>query len=435
MSPELIGLTAIIALFIMLFSGIHIALAFLLVSLIGSIALVGVDITFSMWQIIPPMLLANFSFAVLPFFILMGLLSAHSGLAESLYNSLYKWVGKLPGGLAMATAAAQAGFGAASGSSLASAVAFTKISLPPMLKRGYDRKLASGTIAAAGILAVLIPPSALVVIYGIIAEQPISPLLIAGIIPGLLAAIGFMGYIYIRVKLNPGIAPLSVERVTLKEKFTSLKGVWSLLILILIVIGGIYFGIFTPTEAGAAGCFGAFLIALVQRRLGEGRLRSALLDALSVTAMVFFILTAALIFGRFLAVTKLPDAVLEFVQGSGWPPIAIVLCFLGILLIMGMFLEAMSALVLSMPIMIPTIEALGYDGVWFGILVVYTLAIGFVTPPMGMVAFAVKGSARGAVTTGEVFKGVIPFVIVAIALLALLVAFPQLSLVLPNMMK
>ena len=435
MSPELIGLISVIALFVLLFSGIHIALAFLLVSLIGSIVLMGIDVTLSMWQIIPPMLLANFSFAVLPFFILMGLLSAHSGLAESLYNSLHKWAGKLPGGLAMATAAAQAGFGAASGSSLASAVAFTKISLPPMLSRGYDRKLATGTIAAAGILAVLIPPSALVVIYGIIAEQPISPLLIAGVFPGLLAALGFMGLIFIRVKLNPSIAPVSTEQVPWKEKFSSLKGVWTLLILILIVIGGIYFGVFTPTEAGAAGCFGAFLIALQQRRLGGGRLKSALLDALSVTAMVFFILTAALIFGRFLAVTRLPDAVLEFIQGSGWPPIAIVICFLGILLIMGMFLEAMSALVLSTPIMIPTIEALGYDGVWFGILVVYTLAIGFVTPPMGMVAFAVKGAAGGVVTTGEVFKGVTPFIIVAVVLLALLVAFPQISLVLPNLMK
>jgi len=434
-SPELTGLVAIVALFALLLSGIHIALAFLLVSLIGSISLVGLDVTLSMWQIIPPMLLANFSFAVLPFFILMGLLAAHSGLAESLYDSLYKWVGRLPGGLAMATAAAQAGFGAASGSSLASAVAFTKISMPPMLRRGYDKTLAAGTIAAAGILAVLIPPSALVVIYGIIAEQPISPLLIAGVVPGLLAALGFMGLIFVRAKLNPSIAPLSIEQVSWRDKIASLKSVWGLLILIMIVIGGIYLGIFTPTEAGAAGCFGAFLIALLQRRLGEGRLRSALLDALSVTAMVFFILTAALIFGRFLAVTRLPDAVLEFIQGSGWPPIAIVISFLVILLIMGMFLEAMSALVLSTPIMIPTIEALGYDGVWFGILVVYTLAIGFVTPPMGMVAFAVKGAAGGTVTTGEVFRGVIPFIVVSIILLALLVAFPQISLALPDLMK
>jgi tripartite ATP-independent transporter DctM subunit len=335
----------------------------------------------------------------------------------------------------MATAAAQAGFGAASGSSLASAVAFTKISLPPMLSRGYDKKLAAGTIAAAGILAVLIPPSALVVIYGIIAEQPISPLLIAGVIPGLLACLGFMAVIFIRAKSNPAIAPMSTERVPWREKVSSLRGVWGLLVLILIVIGGIYAGVFTPTEAGAAGCFGAFLIALQQRRLGQGRLKSALLDALSVTAMVFFVLTAALVFGRFLAVTKLPDAVLEFVQGSGWPPMAVVICFMAILLVMGMFMEATSAIVLSMPIMVPTIESLGLDGVWFGILVVYTLAVGFVTPPIGIVAFAVKGSAGGVVSTGEVFRGVMPFVAVAVVLLALLLAFPEISLVLPNMMK
>jgi len=435
MSPELTGLLAIIALFVLLLSGIHIALAFLVVSFVGTISLMGFDITLAMWQIIPPMLLANFSYAVLPFFILMGLFAAHAGLAESLYSSLDKWVGRLPGGLAMATAAAQAGFGAACGSSLAGAVSFTKISLPPMLERGYDKTLAAGTIASTGILDVLIPPSALIVIYGIIAEQPISPLLIAGVLPGLLATVGFMGVIFARVKLKPGLAPMTMEQFTWREKITSLKSVGSLLVLVLIVIGGIYSGLFTPTEAGAAGCVGAFLIALVQRRLGGGRLTNALLDALSITAMMFFILIAALMFGRFLAATQLPNAVLEFIQDSGWPPMAVVICFLVILLIMGMFLEAISSLVLSMPIMIPTIEALGYDGVWFGILVVFTLAIGFITPPMGMVVFAVKAAAGGVVTTGEVFKGVTPFIFMAVLLLILMVAFPQIALALPDMMR
>jgi len=435
LSPEVIGIISIIALFVLLLSGIPVALAFFFISIVSGIGLMGLDNTLSLLQIVPSMLLANFSFAVLPFFILMGLLTAHSGLAEALYTSINKWMGRLPGGLAMATAAAQAGFGAASGSSLASALAFTKVSLPPMLSRGYDKKLATGLIATAGILASVIPPSAFIVIYGIVAGQPIRDLLIAGVIPGILTAMAFMVLIYVRVKINPALAPRSIERVSWREKFVSLKGTWGLILCVLIVIGGIYAGVFTPTEAGAMGCFGAFIIALSQRRLGQGRLTSALMDSVFLTAMVFLILTGALLFGRFVAVSGVPSAILEFVQTSGMPPIVIVICFVIILLIMGMFLDGTSILVLATPIMIPTIIELGYNGVWFGIVACYTVVIGFVTPPLGIVAFAVKEAAGDIVTIGDVFRGSMPFIGAAIAILALLIAFPDISLFLPNLMQ
>jgi len=303
---------------------------------------------------------------------------------------------------------------------------------PTMNKCGYDVRMSSGIITAGGTLGILIPPSVILVLYGIITFEPIGDLLIAGILPGILMTVLFVITAYLQVRINPGIAPLREEAV-LSEKIVSLKKIWPVLAIFLVAVGGIYLGIFTPTEAGAVGAFGAFIFSLVTGHLNKENLIGALDQAARTTAMIFLIVIGATVFGHFLAVTKIPFELSAFVAGLGVSRYLIMALILFLFVVLGCVMEGIAILVLTMPIIHPLVLDLGFDGVWFGVVMIVMLNIGLVTPPVGLNVFITKGVAKN-VPLEVIFRGVIPFWIAMIVCAALLVAFPQIVTYLPNLM-
>jgi C4-dicarboxylate transporter, DctM subunit len=343
------------------------------------------------------------------------------------------WVGKIPGGLVHATIIAGSAFGAASGSGLAATTVLATVCVPEMRKGGVDKVLACGTVASVGPIDQMIPPSILMVIYCIITGASLGQLLIAGIVPGLLLAAGFMILVYIRVKRNPRLAPLMTERVTWKEKFLSLKNIWGILLLVVVVLGGIYSGVFTPTEAGAVGAFGAFLLAVFTKGQNWAELGQSLLDAARVTAMIFLIISGAFIFGYFLTITRIPSNISSFVTGLDMAPMYILLGVMFMYLIIGMFVDMIAALFITLPIIFPAMIKLGFDPIWFGVLIVMQCEIALISPPFGLSLFIVKGVVKD-ITLNEVIRGIFPFFIVDLIVLALYIAFPSIALFLPRMM-
>lgn len=435
MEPLVLGLLGVVVMVLLLMMGLHVGAAMLTVGFLGYLAVSGnVGGSLGLLATTPYNTAATYAFSVLPLFILMGHFAFQGGISQDLYTTAYKWMGGLPGGLAIATTWAAAAFGAACGSSLASAATFTRISLPEMLRYGYDRKLASGCIAVAGTLAIMIPPSAAMVIYGIITGSNIGRLLIAGFIPGIISAAVFMMVVIVRVKMNPALAPQPAQRFGWGERLVALKGVWGILALLLLVMGGIYTGVFTPTEAGAVGAFGAFLIAFVRGGLKGGHLKQAMLESGQTTAMIFFIIIGAMVFGRFLAISRVGPEFTEFITGLSVPPIVIILGFMVMYIFLGMIMDAVAMMAITLPVVFPVVMALGYSDIWFGILIVKVVEIGMVTPPVGMNCYVVASVAGDQVKLEDVFRGVLPFVIGDSLTLSALIAFPVISLWLPGKM-
>lgn len=432
MSPETIGWLSLAGFLVLLTTGMPIAVALFVPAFIGYWAIRGIGPALGILGLVPYADIAKYTFTVVPLFLIMGHFAFYAGFSKDIFSTARRWVGRLPGGLVHATVVAGAAFGAASGSTLASCAIFSKIAIPEMLNQGIDRKMAIGVVAAAGTLATMIPPSILMVIYGTIAQQSIGKLLIAGIVPGLIAAACYMTMIYIRVKLNPSLAP-STESFTWKERFSSLRGVWGIALLALIVIGGIYSGLFTPTEAGAVGAFGAFVSALALRKISWNSLLDCLKETTKTTGSVFLIIVAAFAFGYLMGITRLPVHASEFLTSLPFPPVIIVSGLMVFYMILGCFMDMIAAMFLTLPIVLPAIIKLGYDPIWFGVMMVFMCEVAQVSPPFGLNLFVIKG-VLPEVPMQELYSAALPVFATQVFICAIYIAFPQAALFLPSLM-
>ncbi|MDE0943854.1 MAG: TRAP transporter large permease [Alphaproteobacteria bacterium] len=430
MDPVTLGLLALVALTIMLMSGIRIAFATAITGFIGLWILRGYVPAASLASTIPQGHLSAYTLLVLPLFIMMGFFAFYAGITKDLYWAARQWVGHLPGGLAIATIFGSAGFAAASGASTASAAVMGRIALPELKKYGYDDKVSTGCVAAGGTLATMIPPSVLMVIYGFIAEESIGALLLAGILPGLLEAFSYSIMLIIRFKISPELGP-PIKGITWGDRFRSIKGVWGMVVLVFLVMGTIYSGIATPTEAAAVGAFGALCLALP--RLTFKTFRDAMVETARSTAMIFAIIAGVLIFVHFLGFTGMPAAVSDSIVTLDMHPTVILVCILAMYLVLGMFLDGIGMLLLTVPIILPSVKELGIDPIVFGVLVVRMVEIGLITPPVGLNVYILKGVAPN-VTMGDMFKGCGWFVFVDLINVAILIAFPAIILIIPQTM-
>ncbi len=374
----------------------------------------------------------EYGLSVIPLFILMGNLVTKSGLSQQLYQASNAFLGHRKGGLSMATVVACGGFSAICGSSLATSATMAKVAMPPMRQFGYSDSLATASIAAGGTLGILIPPSVILVIYGLLTESSIRELFAAGFIPGLLGILLYLAAVRYVVWRDPKQGPRG-EKLTWRERWQALRGVWGVLILFTVVMGGIYLGVFTPTEAAGIGAGGAFVIALLRRSLSVASLFHALTDTGRTTAMLFAVLIGALIFSDFINRAGLPEDLLAFVTGLNMSPMGVILVILGIYILLGMVFESLSMMLLTVPIFYPLVQSLGFDLVWFGIVVVVVTEISLITPPVGMNVFVLSAVLRD-VKPGTIFKGVTPFWCADIVRLALLTFIAQLSLFLPELL-
>jgi C4-dicarboxylate transporter, DctM subunit len=437
MIESVIGLGAVL---LLVFLRMPIAIAMGLVGLIGYSQLTSFKAAISMSSRLIIDTAQDYGLSVVPLFILMGLFVNKGGLSRELYQVSYAFLGHLRGGLAMATIVACAGFAAICGSSLATAATMSKVAMPQMRKYKYADSLSTASIAAGGTLGILIPPSVILVIYGLLTETSIGKLFIAGIIPGLIGMVFYLIAVRFTVTVNPKAGPAG-ERSGWGERASAIKGVWAVLLLFFLVIGGLY-GVldfwplnltFSPTEAAGMGAAGAFLIALSRRTLTFKGVMQVLVETAHTTASLFAVLIGAWVFSNFVNIAGLPEGLRALVSSSGLGPMSVLLMILGIYIVLGCVLESLSMLLLTVPIFFPLVISLGFDPVWFGIIVVVVIEISLITPPVGLNVFVLKGVV-GDVTTGTIFRGVTPFWIVDIFRLALLVFVPWLVLVLPNSM-
>jgi len=429
MSPLLVGCLGIVALVALISSGVPIAFSLAGVGLLGILALKGLGIAVNAGGTLPYSAIAAYTLSAVPMFVLMGELADLAGVSAQLYRAGYNWLGRLPGGLAIATIFACAGFAATSGSSVATAATMGKISIPEMKRYGYDDKLSTGSVAAGGLLGILIPPSIPLVLYGIMTGESIGKLLLAGIVPGLLTALLFALSISLRVWANPHLAP-KASGVSWSEKVNSLGAVWGVGVLFFAVIGGLYSGIVTPTEAAAVGAFAAFLMAVVKLRFRLAKLGEAFGQTARTSGMLFTILVGTALFTLFLTYAGVPAWLSKTITAIPASPLVLLIAVLFIYVPLGMFLDPMSMLLLTLPIVYPVVQALGFNGVLFGILIVKMIEIGLLTPPVGLNVFVVKGIAPE-VPLDRIFAGVVWFLLVEVAIIALLIVFPEIALWLP----
>ena len=433
MDPVIVGFIGTILVFFLIFLGMHIAFALMLVGFLGLSYLSSIEAALPVLARTIYGASAFYPYMVIPLFIVMGGLASSSGLTSELYGTFDKWLRRLPGGLGITTIAACAGFAAVSGSSVATAATMGTIALPEMKRFNYSPKLATGCIAAGGTLGFLIPPSIGFIVYGMLTEQSIGRLLIAGIIPGIILATAYIAVVWVRVKLNPSLAPASPEPVSWRVKFKALAGIWEPLAIFLVVMGGIYLGFFTPTEAGAVGATVLLLLALIKRKLNWQNLVAALQDSLRITVMVLFLAASALVFSYFLALSTIPTQLAMWASSLQVSPYLIHVIIIIIYLFLGCFLDSISMLILTMPVIYPIILALGFDPIWFGVIAVLMMEAGLITPPMGLNIFTVAGVAKD-VSVEDIFRGVAPFLISIFAVVILITIFPNIAIFLPKMM-
>lgn len=398
----------------------------------GFAAAVDWNAALNFMRIIPYRSAAHFTFVAIPLFILMGNLVLESGVSRSLFDAMHKWLGRLPGGLAISTVLASALFGAISGSSTANVAAIGPIAVQEMRRFGYDTRLAVASVTASGVLDIMIPPSLSMIVYGLITGISVGKLFVAGVVPGLLSVLVYAVAILIMVKRRPSIAP-PAPATTWPEKVASLSGVGSTLAMIAIVLGGLYGGVFTPTEAAAIGVVLAALIAL--RRSGRSAVRGlkrAALDAVSATGTIFFLIMMATALSYFLSATRVPQHLMEWVVASALPPWLVLGSVIVLFIILGCFLDAISIMVITLPVAYPVISALGYDGLWFGVITTKCMEIGLLTPPLGLNVYVMHGVTK--IPVEEIFRSVVPFIIAEYVSLAILLLFPDLALFLPSKM-
>ncbi len=371
-----------------------------------------------------------YSFSVIPLFVMMGVFASHAGLSRSLFDAIDGFVGHLRGGLAVTTVGASAVFGAICGSSLATVATIGRVAMPEMERHGYHPSLASATVAAGGTLGVLIPPSILLVLYGLLTQSSIGALFAAALVPGLLGAALYAGAIMVTVRLRPALAPRA-PRTGWRGRARVMARIWPVAALFALVIGGLYAGLFSPTEAAAVGATGAFVLALLSGELTRAALRASVFETAALSGMIFFILIGAGLFNAFLETTGLPRLMIAAIEGAGLAPTAVLVLILLSYVALGCFMDSLSMILLTVPLLTPVAIEMGYDLVWFGILVVTVAEIGLITPPVGMNLFVVQGTSPG-LTQATVVRGIAPFILADVLRLTLLVAFPALALWLPG---
>lgn len=435
MTVEIVGIIGILLLLALIALRIPIAYSMLLVGFLGFSYLVSPQAALNM---VTTELFSNFSsytLSVIPMFVWMGFIAYYSGVGTGLYTLIYRLIGYRPGGLAIATQGACAIFGAICGSNTATAATMGAIALPEMRKYKYDDSLSTASVAAAGALGILIPPSVIFIVYGAATEQSIGKLFISGIIPGILLMVLYILTIFILVKINPEIAPAG-QKFTFKEKVQALKGgLFEIIITFIISLGGLFAGYFSATEAGAIGAGSILLITLLRRQLKWDGFIKSLKDTTRTSAMIMLLVAGAMVFGRFVAVSRLPFEMANWAANLNLPPFMIMAVILIIYLILGCFIDALALVLLTVPIFYPVVtDVLGYNPIWFGVITVLVVAMGVITPPVGMNVFIIKGVVKD-VPLETIFKGVWPFIIAIFACIALLIIFPQIATFLPNMLK
>ncbi len=433
MNPTVIGIIGIVVLIIFLFSRMPVGFVMALIGFVGFSYMVDLQAGLSLLAKDIFSIFGSYSLTVVPLFVLMGQIAFHAGISRRLYDAAYTIMGSLPGGLAMATVGACSGFAAICGSTNATAATMATVALPEMKRYDYDMELATGTVAAGGCLGILIPPSVIFIVYGIMTEQSIGKLFAAGILPGILLSIFYILTIYIAVKRRPHLGPPG-PKTSLKEKIKSLSGVIEMIIIFSSVMGGLFKGIFTPTEAGAVGAFVTLLIAMIKRQITWDGFVKAVLETTRISCMIMVIVAGATIFGHFLAITRIPFTLAQWVVGLPLPPWAIMGVIILIYLIGGCFIDALALILLTIPIFYPVAVQLGYDPIWFGVIIVLVTGMGVITPPVGINVYVVSGIARD-VPLEKIFKGVLPFLFSLIACSIALLIFPQLATYLPALVK
>jgi tripartite ATP-independent transporter DctM subunit len=431
-SETQVGLAGLGALFVLLALRMPVGMALLAVGFFGITALSGLKPAMATMTSTAYSLSTSYALVILPLFLLMGNAATAAGLSRSLFDAAYAWFGGLRGGLASASIAGCAGFAAVSGSSIATASAMGRVALPEMQRYGYAPSLASGAVAAGGTLGILIPPSAAFVVYALLTDESIGRLFMAGVLPGLLLAVLFIATVVLTTRVRPELGPPG-PKLTFEERWRALAGAVPLLVVIALSVGGIYLGVFTPAEASGVGAFLVCAYALAARRLTPRALVPVLLDSARTTAMLFFIVIGASVFGPFLSLTRIPASVAELLAALELGRYGTLTVVLALFIVLGTFLETFSMLVIAIPIIFPIVKALGFDPVWFGVLVVIVVEMGLITPPVGLNVFVVKAIVPE-VPMLEVFLGVLPFFLAMLAGLALIVAFPDIALLLPNTM-
>lgn len=433
MDPLVTGLLGTLLLFILLFLGMPIAFALMLVGFLGIGSLTSLSAALPVLARAVYETSSHYPYTVIPLFIVMGGFAGSSGMTRELYGIFDKWFRHLPGGLGIATIGACAGFSAVCGSSVATAAAMGTVAIPEMKRFHYHPKLASGCVVAGGTLGFLIPPSIGFVVFGMLTEQSIGKLLIAGVFPGLALALGYMLIVVAVVKRNPSLAPASAEPVGWSEKFSSLLSLWEPLLIFMLVVGGIYLGLFTPTEAGAIGATLLFLFALCMKKLTWANLIAALKETIGISVMVLFLVAAANVFSYFLALSTIPMKAAGWVAALQVSKYLILAILILSYLFLGCFLDAISMMVLTMPVIFPVILALHFDPIWFGVVSVLMMEAGLITPPLGLNIFTVAGVAKDT-PVETIFRGAAPFLFAIFVILVIITIFPDVALFLPGRM-
>ena len=437
MSAILIAILMLGLMIGLIFFGVHIGVTLLGTAILGMWLITGeFSAAGSLLTTGPFYATFDYALAVIPLFVLMGLLANASGASSDLYQAGFAWFGRLRGGLGIVTAVANAVFAAVTGVSIASAAVFSKIAIPEMLRFGYSKRFSTGCVAGTSALGMLIPPSIMLIVYGVLSNESIGKLFIAGIVPGIIltawysVAILIMAYVFPRILGDP-IIP---ERMSWRFRFRALGKSASIFSLVVVILGGIYVGVFTPTEAGAVGCVGALVIMILKGRFNLKELHATLMEAGFTTASVFLIIIGSQMFGRMLTVSGMIGELSELVTSMEIHPLLVIVGMLIILMMLGAFLDVVSILVISMPILLPVVEALGFNLIWFGILATITIETGLVTPPFGMAVFVVKGSLGDAITVEDIYIGAFPFLMMLLTTILLVLLFPSLATWLPGFM-
>jgi C4-dicarboxylate transporter DctM subunit len=431
-STDAVAVIGFLVLFALMLLRVPVGMAMGLVGVTGFGYIVGGGPTLKMIGQTSMRTVTDYTFGVIPMFLLMGAFVTVSGMSRELFRAANTWLGHLRGGLGFATILACGGFAAISGSSVATAATFSTVAYPEMRRYNYPQSFACGVVAAGGSLGAMLPPSTVLAVYGIITEQDIGKLFVAGILPGLLAICMYITTIVIMGLVRPGFLP-SGKRASWKERLESVREVWAPLLLFVFVIGGLYGGWFTPTEAGGMGAAGAFIIGVLRGRLSRKDIRASLLQATRTAAAVFTVLIGALLFGYFLTVTQTPQKITMFLTGLGLGRYGVLALIMLMYLLLGCLMDALAMVILTVPVMFPVILSLGFDPIWFGVIIVMTVELGLIHPPVGMIVFVIKSVVHD-VDFLTIFKGVLPFIVTDLIRLTILIAFPMIALYLPSRM-
>ena len=432
MSTDLVAVIGFVALFALMLLRVPVGMAMGLVGVVGYSYVVGVWPALKLVGQTSLRTVTDYTFGVIPMFMLMGALVSVSGVSRELFKAANSMIGHLRGGLGVATVLACGGFAAICGSSVATAATFSAVAYPEMRRFNYPQSFSTGVIAAGGTLGAILPPSTVLAVYAILTQQDIGKLFMAGIVPGILAMTMYVLTIVVIVKLRPGWLP-GGEVKPWSQRVADLKNVWAPLVLFIFVIGGLYGGFFTPTEAGGVGASGAFILGLLRRKLDGPKIREALLSATRTAAAVFTVLIGALLFGYFLTITQSPQKLTEFLTGLGIGRYGVLALIMLMYLVLGCLMDAMAMIILTVPIIFPVIVHLGFDPIWFGVIIVMTVELGLIHPPVGMNVFVIKSVVKD-VSFTTIFKGVLPFILTDILRLVILIAFPIIALWLPTRM-